>query len=202
MVTPDEEKESMDADRSSTLIIPDWVTKLPEGRALDPTVAKWGSSTTTVATYSATFEAIYPKRTAAEWRANWPIEYGKPQLLDPEGNATVGEFEIIRALREAGWQAVWTDAFGSAPPWMHPWKSLRWAARVAEAIAQARRADPRAKPWDVLAWLGDDYRIVEFKGETEKLTEGELRLLSVMVASGVPMSTFAIVRGRIDFPTR
>ena len=182
--------------------LPAWVRNLPNGRAGVPTLARWEDMTTTVVTYLADFQAIHRKRTAEEWRAAWPHAYGKPLIRPPGGfGESVGEFEVIRALRADGWQASWTDTFGSAPGWMQEWTQPKPPARVRRVVADIQRAVPRAKPWDVLAWRGDhEWLIVEFKGQAEKLTDPELRFLQGAQRIGVATSALVIVRGSIEYP--
>ncbi|HEY7599644.1 MAG TPA: hypothetical protein VH741_06935, partial [Candidatus Limnocylindrales bacterium] len=124
--------------------IPTWVGKLQGGRrcAVDR-IAAWDGWTDRVTCYSASFKSPYPKRNRAEWKEHWPIEYGKPPLISGfDGGPSIGEREVALAFIAAGWDAVWTDTFGSAPEWMRSWKERVPPVRIRQLIERLRYAVP------------------------------------------------------------
>lgn len=193
-----------EAHQASELGLPDWVRNLPSPRETAPTAATWEGQSWRITTYQVPFRAMYPTRSVVEWRAHWPEEYGKPMLIPEDGDGpSVGEFEVVKAMRAAGWSASWTDAFGSAPEWMREWKEPEPPSWVMRRVREIQHAVPRAKPWDVWAWRGkDEVSFIEFKGLAEKLTDAELRFLYGAMKTGGAISTFAIVRGDVVHPER
>jgi len=158
-----------------------------------------------VATYCTTFDAIHPKHDQEEWRSHWADEYGKPMLRPTDGtDRTVAEFEVVKAFRTSGWEANWQDSFGAAPAWMKPWTRVQssFPAPLSSVLARIRCESPKAKPWDVLAWRGDEFAFVECKAPSEKLTKAEAAFIRGAVQVGVPLGSFAVLRGAIRYPDR
>ena len=181
--------------------IPDWVARLG-AEPCDATPASWSGWTAEVATYSVTFDAMSPKRTAQERRDNWRDDYGKV-LLRPMTSVerSVPEIEVVESFRASGWVARWQDSFGSAPSWMRPWMHVVEVSRtVAEALNAVRTASPLARPWDVLAWRADNVMFVECKAAKEKFTDAEQAFIWGAHKVGIPLDRFAVVRGVINYP--
>ena len=108
--------------------VPAWVSRLPEGRRCGTEPVAWKGWVYTVNAYCTSLQSTGPRRTQAEWRDNWPLEYGKPPIVgDTPVNFTLGELVLVDAFRMAGWTAYWTDAFGSAPEWTLPWRTPQGA---------------------------------------------------------------------------
>jgi hypothetical protein len=138
-----------------------------------------GSGRAPVATFGVTWEAVHERRNKDEVKAFFRDEYGKVLLHARDGSGrTVAEIEVAKALRAAGWAALWTDSFGRAPGWMKPWTRRETLPGGAWAIVSAiRAASPKAKPWDVLAWGADDgVLFVECKAESERFTRSKRRV--------------------------
>ena len=183
--------------------IPDWAARLgAEPSTASP--AAWSRWTAEVATYLVTFDALHARRTAQERRDGWHDDYGKV-LLRPRAKVerSVPEIEVVEAFRASGWVARWQDSFGSAPAWMRPWTQVAEVPRtVSERLGAIRAASPMAKPWDVLAWRGDDLMFVECKAAKEKFTDAEQAFIWGAHKVGIPLDRFAVVRGAIVYPER
>jgi|ERR1700722_15927667 len=86
----------------------------------------------------------------------WSETYGKTLLSRDDGSLTVGEIEIVRRFRDAGWQAGWVDTWGKAPQkwaeWIVTSKSLPRALRTLyRAITNAVNPCGSGSP-DIIAW--------------------------------------------------
>ena len=183
--------------------IPDWVARLG-AEPCEATPASWSRWTAEVATYSVTFDAMNAKRTAQERRDNWHDDYGKVLLRSTAAvERSVPEIEVVEAFRVSGWVARWQDSFGSAPTWMRPWMHVVEVPRtVSECLVAIRAASPLARPWDVVAWRGDDVVFVECKAAKEKFTDAEQAFIWGAHKVGIPLDRFAVVRGAINYPER
>jgi hypothetical protein len=180
-----------------------WAAHLPEVRTLPARLIDWLDWSCDVTTYGATFESPFPKRNKAEWKANWPREYGKPPLLGRVPDETsIGEWETVQAFRAAGWDASWTDTFGQAPQWMAEWKLPLPPTPIQRRVDAVRRSVAGAKPWDVIAWTGRQFRVVEFKQPKEGFTDAEKKFAWGAYQLGWDMRVFAVVEGTILFPER
>jgi hypothetical protein len=183
--------------------IPDWVARLG-AEPYDATPAEWSGWRADVTTYRVTFDALHPKRTAQERRDDWHDDYGKV-LLRPTAavERSVPEIEVVEAFRASGWLARWQDSFGSAPAWMRPWMQVvDVPPTVLEGLGAIRTASPLARPWDVVAWRGDDVMFVECKAAKEQFTDAEQAFMWGAHKVGIPLSRFAVVRGAINYPAR
>jgi hypothetical protein len=198
--------------------VPAWVSGLPEGRRCGAERVAWNDWELQVNAYCTSLQSTGPRRTQAEWRAKWPLEYGKPPIVGstPVG-FTLGELILVDAFRTAGWTAFWTDAFGSAPEWTLPWRipqgpeedhfdrirellqEVRVAANNAEVDYPVRHRK-LAKPWDVVAWRRGAIRIVEFKQPGEDFKESQRRFAWGSGLLGLDPKLFAVVFGVIAFP--
>lgn len=182
--------------------IPDWVARLGAAPS-NTTPAEWSRWRAEVTTYSVTFDAMFPKRSAQERRDNWSEDYGKVILRSrAAGDRSVPEIEVVEGSRASGWDAVWLDTFGKTPGWMKPWTRGRIPPNVADALKLVRAASPEARPWDVLAWRGAEVRFVECKGVTEGFTRGEQAFIWGAPRVGLTLEGFAVVRGAILYPER
>jgi hypothetical protein len=186
--------------------LPDWVAHLG-AEACAPCEISGGGRRAEIATWCLTFEALFPRRTKEERAAHWAEEYGKTIVRPRDGSArSVPEIEVVKAFREAGWGARWTDTFGQAPAWMHPWKRADVPKVLARTLSDIRWASPEAKPWDVIAWQGDEYLFVECKapqaGRREPFTEAELAFFQGAAKLGIHADRFAVVLGKVDYPER
>ncbi len=183
--------------------IPDWVSRLG-AEPCDATPAEWSQWRADVTTYCLTFDALRPKRTAQEQRDNWHDDYGKV-LLRPRAKVerSVPEIEVVEAFRAAGWVARWQDSFRSAPAWMRPWIQVAEVPRtVSDGLVAIHVASPLARPWDVVAWRGDDVMVVECKAAKEVFTDAEQAFIWSGHKVGIPLDRFAVVRGAIVYPER
>lgn len=184
--------------------MPDWVVEL-SAETCEPSPIAWEGWNADIATFCTVFDAIHPKRNQQEWRDHWPDEYGKPLLVPKDGSErSVAEFEVVKAFRACGWDANWQDSFGAASAWMKPW--TRAETQVPQALsavlARVRSASPKAKPWDVLAWRGDEVAFVECKAPKEKFTKAESAFIWAARNAGVSVERFAVVCGEIRYPER
>ena len=116
------------------------------------------------------------------------------------------EIELVKALRATGWGARWPDTYGKAPPWMSPWKRAEVPKAMAQRLSDIRSTSPQAKPWDAVAWRGDEVLFVECKGlngrQREPFTKAELRFIWAASRVGVGRDHFAVLLGAITYPER
>jgi hypothetical protein len=106
----------------------------------------------------------------------WSETYGKALMARDDGSSTVGEIELVRRFREAGWQAGWVDTWGKAPQMWAEWivtpESLPLAlATPYRAITDAVNPRGGGRP-DIVAWREGSLAsavFVESKGAKEKI---------------------------------
>jgi hypothetical protein len=182
--------------------LPAWVRQLPNGRWHGLESVDWAVWETYIPGYASDFESPFPRRNREEWRAHWPVEYGKPPLGRDPTKTLIGEHEVAKAFSAAGWSASWTDTFGSAPEWMRPWREPRPPHRIRIEVEKIKASSPDARPWDVIAWKGRYVRFFEFKQPGEGFTDAERRFIWGAFRAGLDTRTFAVVRGFISFPDR
>jgi len=183
--------------------IPDWAARLGATPG-DPTPAKWSRWTTQVPTYAVTFDALNPKRNKAEWKEHWPEEYGKVMLRPLDGSdRSTAEIEVVKAFVDVEWHARWIDTFHQSPAWMRPWTRATDEGRaVSEHLRAIRAASPMSRPWDVVAWRGDEFLFIECKADNEKFTDAEQAFIWGAQNIGIALNRFAVVRGSINLPPR
>ena len=74
-------------------------------------------------------EPLKPGIDLLAWHATLVFPYWIPQpevekpprSVSPDGTWSVAEIELVRRMRESGWQAGWVDTFGSAPKKWAEW---------------------------------------------------------------------------------
>jgi hypothetical protein len=86
----------------------------------------------------------------------WSETYGKTLMARDDGSLTVGEIEIVRRFRKAGWQAGWMDTWGKAPQKWSEWivtpESLPLPLETMyRAVTNAADPDGGGHP-DIIAW--------------------------------------------------
>ena len=185
---------------------PYWVSLL-QAEECEPYEARWANWSEPVATFCTAFEAVYPKPTKDEWKARWHEDYGKPLIQSRFGlERCVPEIELVEAFRRSAWGARWPDTWGKAPAWMSAWKRAEVPKSLSKVLADIRAMSPTARPWDAIAWHGDDYLFVECKGPKgrgrEPFTDAELAFIWGASKVGVPAARFAVLYGDIVYPER
>jgi hypothetical protein len=133
-------------------------------------------------------EAI--SRTSSCWAPNKPA-------LDFEGEVTWAEFVIVRLLHQAGWDARWIKNWAGG---REPCVAVGRREPLPKAAgAMLRRIDELAAigtsggPWDVLAWLGDEFLCIESKQHksSDKLRETQIKWMDAALSEGI--TDFVIV---------
>jgi Holliday junction resolvase len=122
----------------------------------------------------------------------------KPTIL-VDGRPTWAEFAIVRSLERHGWNARWVknwtggrefcvDVGASAP-------MSNAAARMFNAIDRAASITSGGGAWDVFAWRGSDYLIIESKQHrsSDTLRPGQIAWLEAALNVGVPIDHVAVV---------
>jgi hypothetical protein len=82
--------------------------------------------------------------------------YGKTLMAGDNSSLTVGEIELVRRFRQAGWQAGWVDTYGRAPQKWAEWIVTRESLPLPlgssyRAISDAVDPEGGGRP-DVIAW--------------------------------------------------
>ncbi|MEK7351980.1 MAG: VRR-NUC domain-containing protein [Nitrospirota bacterium] len=127
--------------------------------------------------------------------------YGKTLIVSPDGTWTVAEIELVRRMRESGWQAGWVDTFGSAPKkwveWIVEPTSLPSPLRESyQTITWAAGRNGGGKP-DIVAWRGEslaDAVFLEYKGPKDRVRVGQDAWFRTALREGMSRDQFAIAR--------
>jgi hypothetical protein len=128
----------------------------------------------------------------------WSETYGKA-LMARDGSWTVGEIELVRRFRDAGWHAGWVDTFGKAPQKWAEWiltpESLPPAlATPSRAITDAVNPGGGGRP-DVVAWREGSLAsavFVESKGANERILPDQEKWFRAATDAGVSRNQLAI----------
>ena len=71
---------------------------------------------------------------------------------------------------------------------------------LSRTLSAIRQEDPKARPWDILAWRAAEVAFVECKGPGERFTKAEEAFLFAAIRANVPVDAFAVLRAKIDYP--
>ena len=122
---------------------------------------------------------------------------GKPLVRGSDGTASVAEIEIVKRLRSDGWQSAWIDS-GGAASWMQRWttRSVPLPPYVATQLTRLRAAaQPYGRPWDVVAWRGDEIVFVEaMHRRKDRPTRNQAAWLDAAVRTRTPGLSFGVVQ--------
>ncbi len=119
-----------------------------------------------------------------------PSTYTSKPLVSVGGDALFGELAVVRTLEQDGWGGVWVDTFHgrkfwramphrSAPVRLPPSAQARYDSVVA---ANGGRASGF---FDVLAWRGDQFVHLEYKGARDRPNRNEVEWIGAAIAAGV-----------------
>jgi hypothetical protein len=125
---------------------------------------------------------------------SWKDNYGKSGniVADGQGEMSFAEVELVKRLRESGWEAGWLDNFGHAPrrwrdwlvtvfdrpPDKDPVQSLpphvrRRFLAFENAINRVRpKPSTRGRP-DIVAWRTGQYSYIESKGPRDAINDDQ-----------------------------
>ena len=123
--------------------------------------------------------------------------YNGKQFLNVDGEPKFAELAIRKIFVDAGWDAVWVDAFGG----------FKYRVDYREGVVElpdACRAIPEVITqrsggggcWDVFAWRGapDEVVFTESKCRgSDELRASQLRWLQTALEAGIPLEYFLIV---------
>jgi len=158
--------------------IPEWVDALGADHVkLAPLTAKSPTRVTWVASV-----ILDPWTRGDPGTLPWSVTYGKRRnvVADEHGDLSLAEVEIVKRLRQAGWEAAWLDSFGRAPQRWRSWTMTlddladqvrSRLALIESAPANAGRA-AAGRP-DVAAWRGRDVVFLELKRPGDRLAPSQ-----------------------------
>jgi hypothetical protein len=132
--------------------------------------------------------------------------YGKTLITRNDGNWTVAEIELVRRLRDAGWDAGWVDTFGSAPKEWDEWivnldslpSALRYFLNDTDRITGRNGGKP-----DVMAWRNNSLEetvFIEYKGPRDRIHQGQIKWLQAARLAGMSLDQFAVARWPKQLP--
>lgn len=117
---------------------------------------------------------------------------------------TWAEFVVLGLLERDGWLGRWVKNWsGPGRPRVQFCSSIGQEAEITNPAAAAmfaaldeRAGHPQGGIWDIFAWRGDDYLIIESKqqGGSDNLKPNQLAWLEACVRVGLPLDSFALVR--------
>jgi len=131
-------------------------------------------------------------RQASCWAPN------KPTLL-VDGRPSWAEFAVVRALERGGWEARWIKNWvGGREPCIDVGRAEGMppaAQAMFDRIDRHAASRTGGGAWDVFAWHGDTYLILESKKyrSGDALRPGQIAWLAAGLAVGLPIDAFAIV---------
>jgi hypothetical protein len=117
---------------------------------------------------------------------------------------TWAEFVVIGLLERDGWSGRWVKNWPSAGrPRVQFCGAIGREARIKDPTAAAMFATldeeaghPQGGVWDIFAWRGDGYLIIESKQQasSDHLKPNQLAWLEAGIRVGLPLDSFALVR--------
>jgi hypothetical protein len=117
---------------------------------------------------------------------------------------TWAEFVVLGLLERDGWSGRWIKNWPSAGrPRVQFCGAIGREAQIKDPTAAAMFATldeaaghPQGGVWDIFAWWGDDYLIIESKqlGSSDHLKPKQLECLEACIRVGLPLDSFALVR--------
>jgi hypothetical protein len=133
----------------------------------------------------------FPKWTSA--MGPKPVDsYNGKQFLNVGGEPKFAELAIRKIFADAGWNAVWVDAFGGFKCRVDYPDGVVELPDAYRAIPEAlTRSAGRGGCWDVFAWKGqgpDEVAFAESKRRgSDKLRLSQLRWLQTALEAGLPL---------------
>jgi hypothetical protein len=123
--------------------------------------------------------------------------YTSKPLVSVKGDAMFGELAVVRLLEADGWEAVWVDTFHRAfwrgMPHRTPAVALPPAARARYDAIVAANDGRAAGFFDVMAWRGDRFAFLEYKGAGDSMNRNAARWVEAALDVGVPVGELWIV---------
>jgi hypothetical protein len=119
---------------------------------------------------------------------------------------TWAEFVVLGLLERDGWSGRWVKNWsGRTRPRVQFCRAIGQEARIRDRAAAAMFAaldeeagHPQGGIWDIFAWRGDDYLIIESKQykRNDNLDDDPSQLvwLEACIRVGLPLDSFALVR--------
>ncbi len=112
----------------------------------------------------------------------------KPLVQTHTGEAELGEIAVLRALEADGWEGVWVNPFQGLSFWKTSFKGQpvrlpEPADRLFQAIKKERGS--RSGVFDVMAWRGERFLFVEYKGPKDRVKLSETLWISAALRCGV-----------------
>jgi hypothetical protein len=105
--------------------------------------------------------------------------------------------EIVKRLREAGWNAWWVQAFRCG--------RARWASFISdgpELSEVVRRIQAKAGQGvghpDVIAWRGDRVVAIESKSPTDALRPSQIEWFTRALQAGIQPADMGVVEWRVE----
>jgi hypothetical protein len=146
-------------------------------------------------------------RTFKRWCGE-PLSFtfgGKP-VIDRDGTPVFAELAIMLDMRAAGWDAVWTEAFGHLRFWQTmptSWKAKSDATLPPELQTLIRRivqkAGNTAACLDVVAWRGDEILFCEAKQHgKDHLTSPQKQFIKGALDCGLTRDNFQMVEWHFE----
>lgn len=112
----------------------------------------------------------------------------KPLVVSVRGESVFGEFAILHALQEDGWDGVWLDTFHQKF-WsgMLPTTAAALPAPAFERYQSIRRENggQAGGSFDVMAWRDDAYLFVEYKGAGDTIKPKQRNWIGAARRAGV-----------------
>jgi hypothetical protein len=115
------------------------------------------------------------------------------RIIGDASELSCAEVEIVKRLREAGWEAAWVSAFRCGE---RRWSSYRLAPTALPHWVrdfEARVGLTESGRPDVVAWAEDRVLYVESKGPADALKATQIAWMSIAVSAELTPATVAIV---------
>jgi hypothetical protein len=116
---------------------------------------------------------------------------------------TWAEFVVLGLLEQEGWSGRWIKNWsGTSGPRIQFCRAIGQSAAIRDAAAAAMFAaldeaagHPTGGIWDIFAWRGDDYLVIESKQHrsSDHLKPNQLAWLEACRRVGLPPDSFALV---------
>jgi VRR-NUC domain len=117
---------------------------------------------------------------------------------------TWAEFVVLGLLERDGWSGPWVKNWPRAGrPRVQFCSGIGRATKITDPAAATMFAaldeeagHPQGGVWDIFAWRGNDYLIIESKqqGSSDHLKPNQLAWLEACIRVGLPLDSFALVR--------